>query len=151
MSSVADLTRSLDNFSRLLGQSGYSNILARYQEHLISYGTIIASLALTNGTIGSSNIEDLKNLEQSFYGDEADLMKIDTITSEQAEITQNVIESIVEACDGTNNILNMTEAAVSDVADTIDDASAAIVNGSTSIIGNNKTKSRIDTIPSNNH
>ena len=50
-------------------------------------------------------LAEIKAVEKLFYGDETDLMKVDTITEEQVDITSDVISSINEACNKTESLL----------------------------------------------
>ena len=50
-------------------------------------------------------LAEIKAVEKLFYGDETDLMKVDTITEEQVDITNDVISSINEACNKTETFL----------------------------------------------
>ena len=106
ISSVSQLTRSLSDFAEMLNSSSYSNILARYQQDLISFSGILEKIEeATNGTIGREMLAEIKAIEKLFYGDETDLMKVDTITEEQVDITSDVISSINEACNKTESLL----------------------------------------------
>ena len=109
ISSVKQLSRSLSDFAELLNQSGYSNILSRYQKDLASFTEILDGVASNNNTIDNQAIAGIKAVEQFFYEDETDLMKIDTITVEQAEITKDVIDEIENVCNKTNNIARENE------------------------------------------
>ena len=105
ISSVSQLTRSLSDFAEMLNSSSYSNILARYQQDLLSFSGILEKIEATNGTIGVELLLEIKAVEKLFYGDETDLMKVDTITEEQVEITKDVMSSINEACNKTETLL----------------------------------------------
>ena len=105
ISSVSQLTRSLSDFAEMLNSSSYSNILARYQQDLLSFSGILDKIEATNGTIGIEMLSEIKAVEKLFYGDETDLMKVDTITEEQVEITKDVMSSINEACNKTETLL----------------------------------------------
>ena len=109
ISSVKQLSRSLSDFAELLNQSGYSNILSRYQKDLASFTEILDGVASNNNTIDNQAIAGIKAVEQFFYEDETDLMKIDTITVEQAEITKDVIDEIENVCNKTNTIAQENE------------------------------------------
>ena len=91
----------------MLNHSGFSNILSRYQKDLLSYQGIIEKIETNNGTIDNEALAEIKIVEQFFYEEETDLMKVDKITAEQAEVTKDVIDTIDEVCDGTERILSM--------------------------------------------
>ena len=105
ISSVSQLTRSLSDFAEMLNSSSYSNILARYQQDLLSFSGILEKIEAKNRTIGREMLAEIKAVEKLFYGDETDLMKVDTITEEQVDITNDVISSINEACNKTETFL----------------------------------------------
>lgn len=107
ISSVSQLTRSLSDFAEMLNSSSYSNILARYQQDLLSFSGILDKIEATNGTIGIEMLSEIKAVEKLFYGDETDLMKVDTITEEQVEITKDVMSSINEACNKMETLLQV--------------------------------------------
>ena len=97
----------------MLNQSGYSNILARYQADLQSYGLILDTIEASNSTLDREVLGQIKAVEQLFYEDETDVMRIDTITAEQADITSAVIDSMDIA-------YNRTEAILTDLQRNID-------------------------------
>ena len=80
--------------------------MSRYQKDLLSYQGIIENIENNNGTIDNEILAEIKVVEQFFYEEETDLLKIDKITVEQAEITKDVIETIDDVCDGTDRILS---------------------------------------------
>merc|ERR1712227_62008 len=106
IASVSQLSRSLSDFAEMLNHSGFSNILSRYQKDLLSYQGIIEKIETNNGTIDNEALAEIKIVEQFFYEEETDLMKVDKITAEQAEVTKDVIDTIDEVCDGTERILS---------------------------------------------
>ena len=106
ISSVSQLSRSLSDFAEMLNSSSYSNILARYQQDLLSFSSILEKIEARNGTVGREMLAEIKAVEKLFYGDETDLMKVDTITEEQVNITNDVLASINEACNKTEAILH---------------------------------------------
>ena len=81
--------------------------MSRYQKDLLSYKGIIENIEKSNGTIDGEVLAEIKVVEQFFYEEETDLMKVDKITIEQAEVTKDVIDSIDEICEGTDRILSM--------------------------------------------
>ena len=81
--------------------------MSRYQKDLLSYQGIIEKIETNNGTIDNEALAEIKIVEQFFYEEETDLMKVDKITVEQAEVTKDVIDTIDEVCDGTERILSM--------------------------------------------
>ena len=109
ISSVSQLTRSLSDFAEMLNSSSYSNILARYQQDLLSFSGILEKINTTNKTVGREMLAEIKAVEKLFYGDETDLMKVDTITEEQVDITNDVILSINDACNKTGTFLQKVQ------------------------------------------
>ena len=103
---MSQLSRSLSDFAEMLNSSSYSNILARYQQDLLSFSSILEKIEARNGTVGREMLAEIKAVEKLFYGDETDLMKVDTITEEQVNITNDVLSSINEACNKTEAILH---------------------------------------------
>ena len=81
--------------------------MSRYQKDLLSYKGIIENIEKSNGTIDGEVLAEIKVVEQFFYEEETDLMKVDKITIEQAEVTKDVIDSIDEICEGTDRIISM--------------------------------------------
>ena len=97
----------------MLNQSGYSNILARYQTDLQSYGLILDTIEASNNSISREVLGQVRAVEQLFYEDETDVMRIDAITAEQADLTSAVIDSM-------DNAYNRTEAILTDLQRNID-------------------------------
>ena len=97
----------------MLNQSGYSNILARYQTDLQSYGLILDTIEASNNSISREVLGQVRAVEQLFYEDETDVMRIDAITAKQADLTSAVIDSM-------DNAYNRTEAILTDLQRDID-------------------------------
>ena len=71
--------------------------------------SFLRKINTTNKTVGREMLAEIKAIEKLFYGDETDLMKVDTITEEQVDITNDVISSINEACNKTGTFLQKVQ------------------------------------------
>lgn len=112
ITSVRHLSKSLSDFAEMLNQSGYANILSRYQKDIENYSQILHEVSGNNFTIDSETLSGLKVVQQLFYEDETDLMKIDTITVEQGVITKDVIEALEDICNRTQSVIDSSQESI---------------------------------------
>merc|ERR1739838_851641 len=87
-----------------------------------------------NKTVGREMLAEIKAVEKLFYGDETDLMKVDTITEEQVDITNDVISSINEACNKTDTFLQKEQALGSNGTESATHQSSSLMSSSSSYI-----------------
>ena len=103
------MSKSLTDFAKELKQTGFSNILSRYEEDLKNFTLVLNEIEANNGTIGPENLERVKIIEELFFEDETDLMNTETITSEQAEEAHTLVESLEEAENLTQTVCGTIE------------------------------------------
>jgi len=133
--SVSQLSRSLSDFAEMLNHSGFSNILSRYQKDLLSYKGIIENIEKSNGTIDGEFLAEIKVVEQFFYEEETDLMKVDKITIEQAEVTKDVIDSIDEICEGTDRIISKKNGTISGTTTVTESSTMSLLSSTEAFAG----------------
>jgi len=109
VNSVNHLSKSLTDFAKELKQTGFSNILSRYEEDLKNFTLVLKEIEANNGTIGRENLERVKIIEELFFEDETDLMNTETITSDQAEEAQTLVESLEETENLTQTVCGTIE------------------------------------------
>ena len=103
--SVSQLTRSLSDFAEMLNESGFSNIIARFQKDLQKYEQILAEIQDNSLKINSNILERIKTQEKSFTDDETDLFKIENISRTESAVAGPVIMAIGLASNKTKELL----------------------------------------------
>ena len=109
---VNHLTKSLSDFAEVLNQTGFDNILTRYEKDLENFAKILNEIDANNGTVSSENLEQVKIIEQLFFEDETDLMKTETITAEQAETVGTVVETLERTENLTDTVIAVIDEAM---------------------------------------
>ena len=109
---VNHLTKSLSDFAEVLNQTGFDNILTRYEKDLENFAKILNEIDANNGTVSSENLEQVKIIEQLFFEDETDLMKTVSITAEQAETAGTVMETLQTTENLTDSVIAVIEEAL---------------------------------------
>jgi len=107
--SVSQLTRSLSDFAEMLNESGFSNIIARFQQDLQKYEQILTEIQDNSLKINSKILEKIKTQEKSFTDDETDLFKIENISRAQSVIAGPVIMAMGLASNRTKELLKAEE------------------------------------------
>jgi len=107
--SVSQLTRSLSDFAEMLNESGFSNIIARFQQDLQKYEQILTEIQDNSLKINSKILEKIKTQEKSFTDDETDLFKIENISRAQSVIAGPVIMAMGLASNKTKELLKAKE------------------------------------------
>ena len=98
------LTRSLSDFAEMLNESGFNNIMARFQQDLQKYDQLLTEILQTGMKINSKILEKIKVQETAFTDDETDLFKIETITRVQSVVAGPVVLAIGLASNKTKEI-----------------------------------------------
>ena len=99
------LTRSLSDFAEMLNESGFANIMARFQQDLMKYDQILTEIQDNGLQISSEILEKIKIQETAFNDDETDLFKIENISREQSAVAGPVILAIETASNKTKELL----------------------------------------------
>ena len=106
------LSKSLSDFAEVLNQTGFDNILSRYEKDLENFTKILNEIESNNGTVSSENLEQVKIIEQLFFEDETDLMKTETITAEQAQAAGTLVETLERTENFTNLVIEVIHEAM---------------------------------------
>ena len=116
----------MSDFAEVLNQTGFDNILSRYEKDLENFAKILNEIEANNGTVSSENLEQVKIIEQLFFEDETDLMKTETITAEQAETVGTVVETLEKTENLTDTVIAVIDEAMEnqDTAMNINDTAA---------------------------
>jgi len=107
--SVSQLSRSLSDFAEMLNESGFSNIIARFQQDLQKYDQILTEIRNNHLKIDSEILEKIKSQEKSFSDDESDLFKIENISRAQSVLAAPVIMAMGVASNKTKELLKEEE------------------------------------------
>ena len=106
---VNQLTRSLSDFAEMLNESGFSNIVSRFQGDLKKYEHILTEIRDNNLKINSEILEKIKVEEKALNDDETDLFKIENITRAQSVFAGPVIMALGLASNKTKELLEAEE------------------------------------------
>lgn len=112
--SVDHLARSLSEFANVLNDSGFSNLLARFQQDLAKYDQLLTDIRSNQLKIDTKILSRIKTQEESFAKDEKELFEIGNITRVQSAVAAPVVLAIGLACNQTREILIDESAAEDD-------------------------------------
>ena len=130
MNSVNQLSKSLTEFTKEFKLIGFSNILSRYEEDLKNFALVLNEIEVNNGTMGPEILERIKIIEELFFEDETDLMNTESISTEQAEEAQTLVESL----ERTENLTETACRTIEEVIETEDTTSNSTLQ--TTTVGN---------------
>ena len=125
--SVSQLTRSLSDFAEMLNESGFSNIIARFQQDLQKYEQILTEIQNNSMKINSKILEKIKTQEKSFTDDETDLFKIENISRSQSAVAGPVILAMGLASNKTKELLKAEDDADNEALPVSQDNDTVIV------------------------
>ena len=125
--SVSQLTRSLSDFAEMLNESGFSNIIARFQQDLQKYEQILTEIQDNSLKINSNILERIKSQEKSFTDDETDLFKIENISRTESAVAGPVIMAMGLASNKTKELLKTEDDADNEALPVSQDNDTVIV------------------------
>ena len=125
--SVSQLTRSLSDFAEMLNESGFSNIIARFQQDLQKYEQILTEIQNNSLKINSNILERIKTQEKSFTDDETDLFKIENISRTESVVAGPVIMAMGLASNKTKELLKAEDDADNEALPVSQDNDTVIV------------------------
>ena len=111
----------------MLNESGFSNIIARFQQDLQKYEQILTEIQNNSMKINSKILEKIKTQEKSFTDDETDLLKIENISRAQSAVARPVIMAMGLASNKTKELLKAEDDADNEALPVSQDNDTVIV------------------------
>ena len=111
----------------MLNESGFSNIIARFQQDLQKYEQILTEIQDNSLKINSNILERIKSQEKSFTDDETDLFKIENISRTESAVAGPVIMAIGLASNKTKELLKAEDDADNEALPVSQDNDTVIV------------------------
>ena len=111
----------------MLNESGFSNIIARFQQDLQKYEQILTEIQNNSLKINSNILERIKTQEKSFTDDETDLFKIENISRTESVVAGPVIMAMGLASNKTKELLKAEDDADNEALPVSQDNDTVIV------------------------
>ena len=111
----------------MLNESGFSNIIARFQQDLQKYEQILTEIQDNSLKINSNILERIKSQEKSFTDDETDLFKIENISRTESAVAGPVIIAMGLASNKTKELLKAEDDADNEALPVSQDNDTVIV------------------------